>query len=108
MRADEQRACDRRAPAPLAAARDAGWLWARVVHYWGRGLLTGDDLDRRLGRLLARRVVADHLFHLDAPEQRALPMRYVHRARRESLVTRAHADRLLAHVAAEVPEVFHG
>ncbi len=108
VRADEQRACDHRAPAPLASARDAGWLWARVVHYWGRGLLRGDGLDRRLARLLARRVVADHLFHLDAPDQRALPMRYVHRLRRESLVTRAAADRLLAGVTAEIPEVFHG
>lgn len=108
VRTDEQRACDRRAPAPLAEARDAGWLWARVVNYWGRGLLVGDQLDRRLARLLARRVVADHLFHLDAPEQPALPMRYVHRLRRESLVARADADRLMAQVAAEVPEVFHG
>ena len=108
VRADEQQACDRRAPAPLAAARDAGWLWARVVNYWGRGLLVGDALDRRLARLLARRVVADHLFHLDAPEQPALPMRYVHRLRRESLVARVDADRLMAQVAAEVPEVFHG
>ena len=105
---DEQRACDRRAPAPLAAAADAGWLWARVVNYWGRGFLAGDQLDRRLGRLLARRVVADHLFHLDEPERRTLPMRYVNRLRRESLVTRAHVDQLLAHVAAEVPEVLHG
>lgn len=108
VRADERRACDRRAPAPLGAARDAGWLWARVVHYWGRGLLAGDGLDRRLARLLARRVVADHLFHLDAPEQRTLPMRYVRRLRHESLVTRAQAQALLAHVTAEVPEVFHG
>ena len=108
VRTDEQQACDRRAPAPLRSARDAGWLWARVVHYWGRGFLDGDAIDQRLARLLARRVVADHLFHLDAPEQRALPMRYVHRLRRESVLTRAHADRLFAHVAAEVPEVFHG
>lgn len=108
VRLDEQQACDRRAPAPLTAARDAGWLWARVVNYWGRGLLAGVDLDRRLARLLARRVVADHLFHLDAPEQPALPMRYVHRLRREALVPRGHADRLMAEVTAEVPEVFHG
>jgi len=105
---DEQHACDQRAPSPLSAARDAGWLWARVVHYWGRGFLTGAAIDARLGRLLARRVVADHLFHLDAPEQRALPMRYVNRLRRESLVTRVQVDQLLARVAAEVPEVLHG
>ena len=99
---------DRRAPAPLSAARDAGWLWARVVHYWGRGFLTGAGVEDRLARLLARRVVADHLFHLDAPEQRTLPMRYVNRLRRESLVPRGHVDQLLARVAAEVPEVLHG
>ena len=108
VRKDEQAACDRRAPAPLLAARDAGWLWARVVHYWGRGFLIGDGLEARLARLLARRVVADHLFHLDAPEQRALPMRYVHRLRRESLMPRERVDALLARVAAEVPEVLHG
>jgi hypothetical protein len=108
VRADEQRACDRRAPAPLSAARDAGWLWARVVHYWGRGFLRGDELEARLGRLLARRVVADHLFHLDAPAQRALPMRYLHRLRREAIVPRAKVAALLAQVAAEIPEVLHG
>ena len=44
IRVDEQQACDRRAPAPLTAARDAGWLWARVINYWGRGLLDPADL----------------------------------------------------------------
>jgi hypothetical protein len=105
---DEQRACDRRAPAPLGAAEDAGRLWARAVHYWGRGFLRGDRVEQRLARLLARRVVADHLFHLDAPEQRALPMRYVRRLQRESLLERARVDRILAQVATEVPEVMHG
>lgn len=108
VRADEAAACDRRAPAPLTAAADAGRLWSRVVHYWGRGLLAGDGLDRRLGALLARRVVADHLFHLDAPEQAALPNRYLRRLRRESLIPRAAMDRLAGHVAAEVPEVMRG
>ena len=108
VRADELAACDGRAPAPLAAAADAGRLWSRVVHYWGRGLLTGDGLDRRLGALLARRVVADHLFHLDAPDQAALPMRYLRRLRRESLVSRAAMDQLAAHVAAAAPEVMFG
>lgn len=108
VRADELAACDRRAPAPLTAAADAGRLWSRVVHYWGRGLLAGDDLERRLGALLARRVVADHLFHLDAPEQPALPMRYLRRLRRESLVPRAAMDRLAARVADEAPEVLRG
>ncbi len=106
--AGELSACDARAPAPLYAAADAGRLWSRVVHYWGRGLLAGDDLDRRLGALLARRVVADHLFHLDAPDQATLPMRYLRRLRRESLVPRAAMERLEARVAEEAPEVMHG
>lgn len=105
VRADELAACDARAPAPLTAAGDAGRLWSRVVHYWGRGLLAGDGLDRRLGALLARRIVADHLFHLDAPEQAALPLRYLRRLRRESLVPRAAMDQLEARVAEEAPEV---
>jgi hypothetical protein len=108
VRDDEVRACDARAPAPLTAAADAGRLWSRVVHYWGRGLLAGDDLDRRLGALLARRVVADHLFHLDAPDQAALPLRYLRRLRRESIVPREAMDRLEARVAEEAPEVLHG
>ena len=111
VRADELAACDARAPAPTSAAPetvpwDAGRLWSRVVHYWGRGLLAGDGLDRRLGALLARRIVADHLFHLDAPEQPALPLRYLRRLRRESLVPRAAMDQLEARVAEEAPEVF--
>ncbi len=105
VRAEEIEACDRRAPAPLCQAADAGRLWSRVVHYWGRGLLAGDDLERRLGAMLARRVVADHLFHLDAPEQPALPTRYLRRLRREALVPRAAMDRLAARVADEAPEV---
>ena len=107
VRADERAACDRRAPAPLAAATDAGWLWSRVVHYWGRGLLAGDGLDERLAALLARRVVADHLFHLDAPEQAALPERYLRRLRWESLLPEARAAQLAARVEAHL-EAFGG
>lgn len=106
VRADELAACDARAPAPLAAAADAGRLWSRVVHYWGRGFLAGDELDRRLGELLARRIVADHLFHLDAPDQPALPLRYLRRLRREALVPRAAMAQLEARVAEVAPEVF--
>lgn len=107
--ADERTACDARAPAPLISASDAGRLWSRVIHYWGRGLLAGDDLDRRLGALLARRIVADHLFYLDAPEQPALPLRYLRRLRREAILTRDARLRLEARVAEEAPEVLsHG
>jgi hypothetical protein len=109
VRADEIAACDARAPAPIISARDAGRLWSRVIHYWGRGFLAGDGIDRRLGALLARRIVADHLFYLDAPDQPALPLRYLRRLRRESLLTRDARLRLEARVAEEAPEVMrHG
>lgn len=127
VRADEIAACDARAPAPLVNAKapvqraslagarpkpvpwDAGRLWSRVIHYWGRGFLAGDGLDRRLGALLARRIVADHLFYLDAPDQPALPLRYLRRLRRESLLLRETRLRLEARVAEEAPEVMrHG
>jgi hypothetical protein len=108
VRPDERAACDRRAPAPLADAPDAGRLWSRVVHYWGRGLLAGDGLDERLASVLARRVVADHLFHLDAPDQPSLPDRYLRRLRWESLLPRPRARALEARVAVQIPEVMGG
>jgi hypothetical protein len=109
VRADEIVACDARAPAPLVSARDAGRLWSRVIHYWGRGFLAGDGIDRRLAALLARRIVADHLFYLDAPDQPALPLRYLRRLRRESVLLRETRLRLEARVAEEAPEVMsHG
>ena len=108
VREAERAACDRRAPAPLGDAPDAGRLWSRVVHYWGRGLLAGDGLDERLAAVLARRVVADHLFHLDAPDQPSLPGRYLRRLRWESLLPRPRARALEAQVAAQIPEVMGG
>ncbi len=105
VRADELAACDARAPAPLTVAADAGRLWSRVVHHWGRGLLAGDGLEQRLGALLARRVLADHLFHLDTPDQAALPWRYLRRLRRETILPRAAAARLATVVAASLPEL---
>lgn len=108
VRAEERAACDARAPAPLINAADAGRLWSRVVHYWGRGFLTGAGIERRLGALLARRIVADHLFYLDAPAQPTLPLRYLRRLRREALLTRAARGTLEAMVAEEVPEVLNG
>ena len=95
-------------PAPLVSASDAGRLWSRVVHYWGRGFLQGDGIDRRLGALLARRIVADHLFYLDAPEQPTLPLRYLRRLRREAILTREMRLQLETRVAEEAPEVLHG
>jgi hypothetical protein len=108
VRADERAACDRRAPAPLAAAPDAGHLWSRAVHYWGRGLLAGDGVGERLAALTARRVVADHLFHLDAPGQAALPARYLRRLRWETLLPAPRRRELEAHLARHIPEVMGG
>jgi hypothetical protein len=108
VRADERAACDRRAPAPLSSADDAGRLWSRVVHYWGRGLLAGDGVGERLASVLARRVVADHLFHLDAPEATGLPARYLRRLRWETLLPAPRRDELEAHLARHIPEVMGG
>ncbi len=78
---------DAAAPAPLFAEDgDAGHLWNRVVHYWGRGFLRGDRLDQRLGGLLAKRVLIDHLVHLDEAGARDLPGRYIRRLRYEALI----------------------
>lgn len=87
--------CDARAPRPLFddAVEDAGWLWNRLVHYWGRGFF-GEHGDaevfvRRLGALLAMRITADHLFHLDAPNEPDLPRRYLRRLDYEAIAPRA-------------------
>jgi hypothetical protein len=102
-------ACDRRAPAPLLArdVADAGWQWNRLLHYWGRGFF-GDEpaalLDTLAG-LLARRITADHLFYLDAPEQNALPRRYLRRLRYEALLPRAHVDAMTAAVGRYLPSL---
>jgi len=108
VRADERAGCDRLAPAPLAAAADAGRLWNRVLHYWGRGFLAGVGLDDRLAALLARRVIADHLFHLDEPGQAGLPTRYLRRLRWEALLPSTRVQALEARIAAHVPEVLGG
>lgn len=98
--------CDRRAPSPLMApsAADAGWLWNRLLHYWGRGFLTGVT-PVQLARVLALRVVADHLFHLDAPSQRDLPERYLRRLRYEALLPRERVQDLHEALGRCIPSV---
>jgi hypothetical protein len=76
--------CDAAAPAPLLApGGDAGTLWNRVLHYWGRGFLPGAE--ERLARVLAARVLVDHLVRLDGGAD-DLPLRYVRRLRYEALL----------------------
>lgn len=96
--------CDATAPAPLrsAAARDAGWLWNRVLHYWGRGFLD-PAIGERLADTLADRVVADHLFSLDRPGAIDRPERYLRRLHYEALLPLASAAALRAAVNQRIP-----
>jgi hypothetical protein len=96
--------CDAQAPAPLrsAAARDAGWLWNRVLHYWGRGFLD-HAIAERLADTLATRVVADHLFHLDRPDAVDLPQRYLRRLQYEALLPAAGVEALRSAVSRRIP-----
>jgi hypothetical protein len=105
--ADEVQSCDQRAPAPLFAPGipDAGWQWARLVHYWGRGFLPEAALPR-LALLLAQRIVVDHLFHLDAPARTDLPTRYLLRLRFEALLPGPRAAALRGRVGALLPSLF--
>ena len=98
--------CDARAPRPLydRAVSDAGWLWNRLLHYWGRGFLPGELLPGLAG-LLARRIAADHLFHLDAPDDTALPMRYLRRLRYEALLPRARVNAILDAMTSHLPSL---
>lgn len=102
-------ACDRRAPRPLFAptVADAGWLWNRIVHYWGRSLLPASDEELgRLAALLAQRIAVDHLFHLDAPDRTSLPLRYVRRLLYESLLPGERRAVMNRAVARYVPSLF--
>jgi hypothetical protein len=85
----------RRPPAPLLATdvADAGELWARVLHYWGRGFLSDGARDR-LAVLGARRVIVDHLVALDEARP-ALRDRYLRRLRYESVLTSAKVEEML-------------
>lgn len=99
-------ACDQRAPSPLctSSVSDAGWLWNRLLHYWGRGFLPDHALPR-LAALLARRVTADHLFHLDAPDQASLPRRYLRRLTYEALLPRARVATMREAVERHLPSL---
>lgn len=102
-------ACDRRAPRPLFAASvaDAGWLWNRIMHYWGRSLLpASDDEIGRLAALLAQRITVDHLFHLDAPERTSLPRRYMRRLLYEALLPDERCAVMTRAIARFVPSLF--
>jgi hypothetical protein len=95
LRPEEIAACDAAAPAPLLAGADAGLLFCRVLHHHGRGLLEGAGLEERLARLLALRVVVDHLVRLDDPGAADLPGRHLRRARYEALLPERVSARLI-------------
>jgi hypothetical protein len=84
-----------RTPAPLLVTdvADAGELWARVLHHWGRGFLSDGTRDR-LAALGARRVLVDHLVAVDEARP-DLAERYLRRLRYESLLTHAKVDEML-------------
>ncbi|ACY14994.1 hypothetical protein [Haliangium ochraceum] len=108
LRHEQIAACDRRAPKPLFASSvpDAGWLWNRITHYWGRQLLPASDAElARMAALLAQRIAVDHLFHLDAPERHTLPMRYLHRLLYESVLPAERRELLLRALAQYVPSL---
>jgi hypothetical protein len=108
---DEVAACDRRAPAPLfAETSDAGLLWNRVLHYWGRGLLRRpadeEALLRRLATILAYRILVDHLFHLDSPKDAELPRRYLRRLQYEALLPAQRMNAVLSTLGKTMPTLF--
>lgn len=105
---DQVAACDQRAPRPLFSdsVPDAGWLWNRIMHYWGRSLLPASDEElSRLAALLAQRIAVDHLFHLDAPDRVALPRRYLRRLIYESLLPDERRALMMRAVARYVPSL---
>jgi hypothetical protein len=106
----ELAACAAARPAPLLAPHvvEAGWLWARLLHFWGRGLVAADlqaavPLTERLAALLARRVVMDHLFSLDDPTDAARPRRYLRRLALESLLPRPRVREMLRALHVLIP-----
>jgi hypothetical protein len=80
---------------------DAGWLWNRIVHAWGRGCFA-PAVTERLAGTLARRILADHLIAL---ERDAQPLRYWRRLRWEALLPRERRDHLAAGVRARIPSL---
>jgi len=105
LRADEIARCDGAAPAPLLRGRDAGMLFCRVLHHFGRGLLRGDGLAERLARLLALRVLIDHLVRLDEPAAVDLPARHLRRLRYEALLPDEESARLLLAARRQLPSL---
>jgi len=105
LRADEVARCDAAAPAPLLRGRDAGLLFCRVLHHYGRGLLRGDGLAERLARVLALRVLIDHLVRLDEPAAADLPSRHLRRLRYEALLPDDEGARLLAAARRQLPSL---
>ncbi|MCG8424988.1 MAG: hypothetical protein MJE77_44470 [Proteobacteria bacterium] len=103
---DELAACEARAPRPLYndAVSDAGWLWNRLLHYWGRGFLP-ERLLPQLADLLARRIAIDHLFHLDAPDDDSLPGRYLRRLRYEALLPQERVAAMMGAVSQTLPSL---
>jgi hypothetical protein len=93
-----------RGPAPLLSpgATDAGRLWNRVLHYWGRGFV--DVSADRLAAVLARRIVCDHLLALDTPGG-GDPERYLRRLRFESLLQARDVRKLRAALFKQLPSL---
>ena len=86
------------------AGTDAGWLWNRVVHAWGRGCF-GAPIGDRIAGALARRILADHLIAL---ERDAQPLRYWRRLRWEALLPRDRRAPLEDAVRARIPSLVTG
>ena len=102
--------CDHHAPRPLFSdsVPDAGWMWNRLLHYWGRNLVPVSDYElTNLAALLAQRVAVDHLFHFDAPDRIGLPRRYLRRLIYESLLPKERLDTMTHAVAQYAPSLFH-
>jgi hypothetical protein len=93
-----------RGPAPLLSpgTTDAGRLWNRVLHYWGRGFV--DLSAEQLAAVLARRIVCDHLLALDTPGG-GDPERYLRRLRFESMLQARDQRRLRAALTRCLPSL---
>jgi len=86
------------------AGDDAGWLWNKVVHAWGRGCFDAAATER-IASTLARRILADHLIAL---ERAASPLRYWRRLRWEALLPRERREHMSERVRARIPALVGG
>ncbi len=95
--------CDNVAPAPLwhDGIADAGWLWNRILNYWGRGFLA-DGAATWIAQYLLGRIAVDHLYGLEH-EGAAHPWRYLSRLRWEALLPAERARAMLAQLAERSP-----